>query len=309
MSFQHCKQHTMLAVAMLLFAACVVHALPATDEATRGGGGPAARNAVVGTENDLMDGIYNDCLRKDSVNCVKYKLFSFVDKMVDQRDTFALTEGVTVVKTAGVEAEGAPRQLNAGADSIDAMIVNRVQNFLQTHTIKVDLKGADVVSAVAATGRALHDVSDVLLFDGGVDAAEGSSAAGESRKKKKHGKILGPLLLALGLKAAALLPLILGAIALIAGKALLIGKIALVLSAVIGLKKLLSQEKHVTYEVVAHPHHSTSHSASHDAYASGSGYSSDVAAAGGGYGSSGHGGWGRSVDVHDLAYGAQKPVV
>lgn len=296
-----------MAVAIVLLASHL-HALPAADEASARSP-PAARNAVAGSDNDLMDGIYADCLRKDSVNCVKYKLFSFVDKMVDQRDSFALTEGVTVVKTPGAETAdgGAPRQLGAG-ESIDSMIVGRVQNFLQSHTIKVDLKGSDVVNAVAATGRALHDVSDALLFGDSESDASGSSAAGESRKKKKHGKILGPLLLALGLKAAALLPLILGAIALIAGKALLIGKIALVLSAVIGLKKLLSQEKHVTYEVVAHPHHSTSHSASHDAYASGSGYSSDVAAAGGGaYGSSGHGGWGRSVDVHDMAYGAQKP--
>lgn len=310
----HHRRYAFALSFVALLAAQAASALPAADDSSSAH--LAARNTVTGTENDLMDGIYSDCLRKDSVNCIKYKLFSFVDKMVDQRDAFALTEGVTVVKTTGADAtvaaasaEGAPRA--AGADSIDAMIVSRVQNFLQSHTLKVDLKGADVVNAVSATGRALSDVSEALFFDGGVaDSADSAvSSMGESRKKKKHGKILGPLLLALGLKAAALLPLILGGIALIAGKALLIGKIALVLSAVIGLKKLLSQEKHVTYEVVAHPHHSTSHSASHDAYASGSGYSSDVAAAGGaGYGSSGHGGWGRSVDVHDMAYGAQKPL-
>lgn len=281
---------------VLAMLAAVSFALPA--EEVRGTG--QSRNAV-GTENGLMDSIYSDCLRKDSVNCVKYKLLSFVDKMVDQKDNFALTEGVTVVKTQGVAAdgEGAPRQLS-GDESIDSLIMNRVQNFLSSHTIKVDLKGSDVVNAVSSTGRALRDVSETLFDD------DVSGVAGESRKKKKHGKILGPLLLALGLKAAALLPLVLGAIALIAGKALLIGKIALVLSAVIGLKKLLSQEKHVTYEVVAHPHHSSSHSSSHgDAYASGSGFSGDVSA---GYGSSGHGGWGRSVDAQDLVYSAQKPL-
>lgn len=282
---------------------CVVFVVAATAlpaEETRG----HSRNAV-SSENDLMDSIYSDCLRKDSVSCVKYKLFSFVDKMLGQRDTFALTEGVTVVKTPGAENEGAPRQLS-GDESMDSLILNRIQNFLQTHTIKVDLKGSDVVSAVSSTGRALEDVSETIFGD------DSTNVSSEARgKKKKAAKILGPLLLALGLKAAALLPLILGAIALIAGKALLIGKIALVLSAVIGLKKLLSQEKHVTYEVVAHPHHSTSHSASHgDAYASvgGSGFSGDVGGGGGGsYGSSGHGGWGRSVDAHDMAYAEQKP--
>lgn len=269
----------------LFCALALVSALPA--EETRG----HSRNAV-GSSNDLMDSIYSDCLRKDSVSCVKYKLFSFVDKMLGSRETFALTEGVAVVKTPGApETDGAPRAIT-GDETFEQLALNRVQRFLQTHTIKVDLKGADVLNAVSQTGRALEDVSSNIFGE--------DEASAEARKGgKKKGKILGPLLLALALKAAALLPLMLGAIALIAGKALLVGKIALVLSAIIGLKKLLSQEKHVTYEVVAHPHHSSSHSSSHDSV----GYASDA-----GYGGSAHGGWGRSVDVaQDLAYSAQKP--
>lgn len=279
----------------ILCGIALATSLPA--EESRGG---QSRNAV-SMESDLMDSIYSDCLRKDSVSCVKYKLFSFVDKMLDQRDTFALTEGVTVIKSPATENsnnEGAPRVLT-GDESIESLIFGRIQNFLQTHTIKVDLKGSEIVNAVTSTGRAFEDVSDNLFGDDSNEITEGRG------KKKKAAKILGPLLLALGLKAAALLPLILGAIALIAGKALLIGKIALVLSAVIGLKKLLSQEKHVTYEVVAHPHHSSSHSSSHgEAYSVG-GSGLDV---GGGYGSSGHGGggWGRSADAQDLAYRGQK---
>lgn len=278
----------------ILCGIALVSALPAEESRVQ------SRNAV-GADSDLMDSIYSDCLRKDSVSCVKYKLFSFVDKMVDQRDTFALTEGVTVIKTDKPAEGGAPRSLT-GDESIESLIFSRIQNFLQSHTVKVELKGADVVNAVSSTGRALEDVSD-SIFGSDDSANEVNEARG---KKKKAAKIIGPLLLALGLKAAALLPLVLGAIALIAGKALLVGKIALVLSAIIGLKKLLSQEKHVTYEVVAHPHHSSSHSASHgEAYSVGasnidvSGY---AAAAGG----TGHGGWGRSVDAQDLAYRGQK---
>jgi hypothetical protein len=57
------------------------------------------------------------------------------------------------------------------------------------------------------------------------------------------------------LKAAALLPLLIGGIALLAFKALIIGKLALLISGIIGLKKLLGgQQKSQTYEVVAHPH-------------------------------------------------------
>ncbi|KAH8312154.1 hypothetical protein KR044_009617 [Drosophila immigrans] len=267
-------------------------ALPA--EETRG----HARNAI-GAENDIMDSIYSDCLRKDSVSCVKYKLFNFVDKVLGARDQFSLTEGVTVVRSSDAPAPEAARSIS-GDESFESLALNRISSFLNSHTIKVELKGADIVQAVSSTGRALEDASESLFGSNDPNAPE------ESRgKKKKAAKILGPILALVALKAAALLPLLLGAIALIAGKALLIGKIALVLSAVIGLKKLLSQEKHVTYEVVAHPHHSSSHSASHDSY--GSGYSADAGASSASYGSSGHGGWGRSIDAQDLAYGAQKP--
>ncbi|XP_061399717.1 uncharacterized protein LOC133335459 [Musca vetustissima] len=267
-------------------------ALPA--EETRG----HARNAV-GSDNDIVDSIYNDCLRKDSVSCVKYKLFNFVDKVLGARDQFALTEGVTVVRSPDAPAQDAAARSISGNESFESLAMNRITSFLNSHTIKVELNGADIVNAVSSTGRALEDVSESLFGSDDPNAPE------ESRgKKKKAAKILGPIVALIALKAAALLPLLLGAIALIAGKALLIGKIALVLSAVIGLKKLLSQEKHVTYEVVAHPHHSASHSVSHDSY--GSGYSADVGSSGS-YGSSGHGGWGRSLDAQDLAYNAQKP--
>ncbi|XP_055609665.1 uncharacterized protein LOC129756703 [Uranotaenia lowii] len=269
----------------VLCLVAAVAALPAEE---------ASRNSI---SDDLMGSIYKDCMQSDPVNCVKYKIFSFFDKVVAKRSVFSLAEGVALVKTPDAESDGAPRALS-GDESIEQLILSRLQSFLSTHTIKVDLKGSDIVNAVSSTGRALEDVSENLLEDG-----EGE--AGEARgKKKKAAKILGPLIMAVALKAAALLPLVLGAIALIAGKALLIGKIALVLSAIIGLKKLLSQEKHVTYEVVAHPHHSTSHSSSHgDAYSAGSYDSASYSGA-----SSGHGGWGRSInDAQDLAYKAQKP--
>lgn len=74
-------------------------------------------------------------------------------------------------------------------------------------------------------------------------------------KGKKTKKLLLPLLLLFKLKAAALLPLVLGFLALIAFKALIIGKLALLLSGIIGLKKLFeSKHSAQNYEVVAHPH-------------------------------------------------------
>lgn len=92
-----------------------------------------------------------------------------------------------------------------------------------------------------------------------------------------------PLLLLFKLKAAALLPLAIGFLALISIKALLIGKLALILSGIIGLKKLLESKHHQqSYEVVAHPSH---HS-----------YAYDEA----------HGAFRRSIDAQKLAFAAQK---
>lgn len=257
------------------------------------------------TENDLLESIYKDCMQKDSASCMKVKFLSYIDKWFGsqgQKDTFTITEGVTVVKTSNADAaDGAPRA--SADDSIESVILNRVQRYLQTHTIKIDLEGSKLVNAVTSTGRALNEVVDSL--------SEDDSPEEEGRgKKKKAAKLLGPLMAALAMKAAALIPLALGAIALLAGKALIVGKIALVLSAILGLKKLLSggHGKHVTYEVVSHPHHSSSHVATHSDSFSGGGFGgAEVSGGYSGGGSSGHGGWGRSLEGQQLAYSAHAP--
>lgn len=133
-----------------------------------------SRNSIQ-TGDDLMDSIYSDCINKGSVSCVKYKLFSFVDKVLSSKDAFSLTEGVTVVKTAGASpvGEGAPRALtqdDAQSQDVETMVASRVERFLQTHTVKIDLKGSDVLNAVSSAGRALGDAADTLgLSDDGAE--------------------------------------------------------------------------------------------------------------------------------------------
>lgn len=102
------------------------------------------------------------------------------------------------------------------------------------------------------------------------------SARGKSKKQ------MSMIMMAIAMKAMMLIPLAIGALFLLAGKAFIISKIALVLALIITLKKLLSKQHE-------HPHEH--------------GWSSG----GGGHG----GGWDRRSlinDVtHNLAYGAQKP--
>ncbi|KAJ0170881.1 hypothetical protein K1T71_013653 [Dendrolimus kikuchii] len=260
--------------ALTFFAlASVCYSLPAQD--------------INHSENDI-EGL-TDCLRKESTSCLKYKFFSYVDKMIGHKDTLSLSDGVTVIKTSDIAETGAPRAMDP---------VSKMKNYFETHSIRFELKGSDVVDAVSNVGRALEDtVSGFMDTD--------VSEEGRSKQKKAQ-KMLGPLVALVALKMMALMPVAMGIIALIAGKALLVGKMALVLAAVIGLKKLLSQQqKHVTYEVVAHPHHTATHSSSHE-YGGSSGYGGDS----GGYSSGGssHGsGWGRSLEAQNLAYKAQKP--
>ena len=103
------------------------------------------------------------------------------------------------------------------------------------------------------------------------------------RGKKKKLKQLLPIFALLQLKIQSLIPLFLGIIAFAAIKGLLLAKAALLASALVLLKKLLSKhEHHESYEVVAHPHHDEHYSH------------------GGGHG----GGWGRSQDAQNLAYSA-----
>lgn len=107
-------------------------------------------------------------------------------------------------------------------------------------------------------------------------------------------KNMGPLLAAGIAKIGMVGILAFKALALLVGKALLVSKLAFLLAAVIGLKKLFSQQRHVTYEVVAHPHHSHSHVSSGDHHSGGGSI---------GGGDSYSSGWGRSIGVSPVASG------
>jgi len=126
-------------------------------------------------------------------------------------------------------------------------------------------------------------------------------------KLKKH---LLPLLLGGGLKFL-ILPVAIIAIAIMAFKALAIGKLALLIAASVGLPKLLGgaglgglfAPKTKTIEVVSHPVHSFSSSG-----AGGSSYSSGGS---GGYAASSNG-WSRTLDAQqedaqNLAFRGQAP--
>lgn len=103
------------------------------------------------------------------------------------------------------------------------------------------------------------------------------------RKKEKGG---GGMMAGLLMMKATLGAMGFGALALLAGKALMTGLLALMLSAIIGLKSLASHgDKKTTYEIVSKPVYTSSHTHSSEEH-HGHGF--------------GHSGYGRSLDsIHD----------
>lgn len=145
---------------------CAPAADPALDIPVQGLHNP---NSISSSKEEMMESIYSDCVHKGSYSCLKLKLFTFVDKMLT-KDNINLFEGVTVVKTLPItnNGDGAPRAMPVSGD-VESMVVSRIENFLSTHTLKIDLKGLDVMNALSRAGRALRDgeeEEDDLVEDG-----------------------------------------------------------------------------------------------------------------------------------------------
>ncbi|XP_072755333.1 uncharacterized protein Osi9 [Anoplolepis gracilipes] len=231
---------------------------------------PASQDAAAAPPSSILEealDVYASCSGESSIAvCLKLKALRYVDRVVRSAD-IEVVDGFKIVQTEEAKNSRAdnarslndientlPAETEAKEAAIDQALVDRAAKFLSTHTVELSLP---------------EDVARSF------DEARG--------KKKKIVKSLLPILLLLKLKAAALIPIALGALALIAVKALIIGKIALVISLIIALQKLLAY-KSQSYEVVSHPVHDYGHEVHHD-----------------------HHGWARSASGSDLAYNAYKP--
>lgn len=146
--------------------------------------------------------------------------------------------------------------------SLDSLLYERFVRFIQSRQLQVNLPRL-LVFGQRNSQSVLQPFIEPLveLFTtttkGMLDTEDSQS---EGRKKKDDKKYLGPFIAAVFLKAA-ILKMAYHSIAIVAGKALIVGKIALIISAIIGLKKLVSHEggEKTTYEIVKHPQVQQSH--------------------------------------------------
>lgn len=199
----------------------------------------------------LLEKIYSHCMSIDETGkCFKIHVLSTALKLLKVQ-RLSLFEGLSVIKKPDWNVNAIKglqysekELMRLPSEKIDYLLGNTVNKLMESHELQ------------ASIPRLLSGTE-----------FEGKQLVEEGRKKMK--KYLGPFLAAIALKAG-ILKMAYHSIAIVAGKALIIGKIALVISAIIGLKKLVSPEGHekTTYEIVKHPHVQQSHSysQSHDEY-------------------------------------------
>ncbi|KAJ8684350.1 hypothetical protein QAD02_020142 [Eretmocerus hayati] len=151
--------------------------------------------------------IFEKCAKeKNTFDCLKRRAVEVLDTAIKDDSVYAINDFVSIGKDERVARSIELQSLNDSSPrSLDDELNEKFHNFLSTRSIKFTIPG---------------------------DALEG-----RGRKDKKGG--MGGLMMGGMALAGMLAQLAFGKIAFLAGTALLTAKIALVLSAIIGLKKLV----------------------------------------------------------------------
>ncbi|XP_073969194.1 uncharacterized protein [Rhodnius prolixus] len=198
--------------------------------------------------------IWQECNRinEDVASCLQTKLISTIDRAV-RTDYLPLWDSVAIVSNTNASRSDFGRAISEDdlakakkQGKLTDILWDRMANFISSRTVKIDLPK--------------------------LSAEELKSGVEEGRGKMK--KMMSMMMMGGAMKAMMVIPLALGLLFLLAGKALIVAKVALVLSLLITLKKLLSakQDDH-----------------------------------GGWQSSGGHGGWDRrTLDAHNIVYSAYR---
>nr|CAD7414086.1 unnamed protein product [Timema poppensis] len=232
------------------------------------------------------------CSHMYSWTCLKLDVVSLVDRL-SESDKYQVLPGVVVVRDNSTGAGGEalrkfPVDLVASLAKdfpndvdarVDAFLVRRVGHYLDTHAVNVKLFDPDVLTSWGIIGNQESETSNLQ----------------SARRKSGKGGANQMMMAGLGMMGVTMGGAALGALGLLAGKALMTGLLALMLSAIVGLKSLAGGgSKSVTYEVISKPivSHMSTHSQEvlHEGHHGGGG-----GGGGGGYG--GHSSYGRSFDT------------
>ncbi|CAG9760731.1 unnamed protein product [Ceutorhynchus assimilis] len=159
-----------------------------------------------------------DSCASDVLSCFKTDLILIVDRFAKKYTNITIFPGLSLTTDAMDNFEDLQvigRNLENTSSTLDTVIMKQASNFLRGHSIDLNLWNVTKTVTEAVTAR------------------------GKNKKGDGGG---GMILIAGGMISMLLGALSLGGIALIAGKALLIGVIAFMISSIIGMKSLSSQK-------------------------------------------------------------------
>jgi len=170
--------------------------------------------------------VYDECSKADGFSpCLKKKAITFVNRLA-RMDKLTLGEGINIVKaddapnptensiTEDDIEKTLPRAADAQDAALDSMLMDKISSFISSRTLQVTMPK---ISA-----------SDLSFEEG----------RGKKMKGMMHGMMMG-----MAAKMAAMIPVAIAGLFLLAGKALITAKIALLLSGIIALKKLLANKQ------------------------------------------------------------------
>ncbi|XP_029669806.1 uncharacterized protein LOC115239432 [Formica exsecta] len=185
--------------------------------------------------------LFERCTKeKNTFDCFKRRALEILDAAIYDNSVYKINDYISITKDAASTARNfnSMTSENNTELSLDQKLDNKFYEFLSSRSVKLTIPG---------------------------NAFEG---------RKKKGKGYGYLLIAGAVLAGMMAQLAYGKIAFLAGTALLTAKMALVLSAIVGLKKLASSGGggHEVIYATASEHH-------------------------GGGGGGGYGGWQRAMEV------------
>lgn len=206
-------------------------------------------------ETQIVKKVLVECLERDTHACFAEKLTRAVDNSVDW--DIPIFEGITL-KRNNVHINKTKIELNQtttsestsrGLSGMD-QLYNSVIRFIDAHTLTLDF--GEVDNNGSEGGRTIEDIE---FRDGG----------GKRKKigKKERRRVQYALFVLLGIFGLTA-PLILKTLGIMAGKALLSSKVALIMLGSIALKKIFQADNHSPVKV--HTHTIPIHEDDHDRY-------------------------------------------
>nr|CAI5869988.1 unnamed protein product [Callosobruchus analis] len=181
--------------------------------------------------------IYDDCARAEGFSpCLKKKAITFLDRL-SRMEKLTIADGVVLARATDAAKDGLPiteeqlentlpRSSDAKDDALNGLLMDRVSNFIGSRTVEVALPKITAEDFVG-TGR-----------KGGGGGGQGGGGGGGGKMKN----MMGGMMMAVAAKMAALVPIAIAGLFLLAGKALITAKIALLISGIIAIKKLFASK-------------------------------------------------------------------